>query len=196
MKTKILLFITLFFSIISLLSCKDDIELINNGFSSSTPYISSKIGNSTWKDDTSNLGTFYAKVDNMDTPSWIDIVISSDNLNSSSTTLIHNYLFIHINNSDIAKNFTLKDSTIYPLSKFSLMYYENRSVSTPVIFSLFCKAKSGEVVITKCNGVYISGYFKGDVQNQVTSSDVRKSEIYFSRVPISIAKKSLIEDMN
>jgi hypothetical protein len=194
MKTKIFLFITLFFFILSLLSCSDDIELINNGFSVSTPYIASNIGNDTWKEDTSNLGTFYAKVDNIDSPSWIDVVISSDDLNSSSTALIHNYLFIHINNSDLAKNFTLEDSTIYPFSKFSIMYYENRSVSTPISFSLFLRASSGELVITKCDGTYISGYFNGELKNQVTSSDVRPSKIYFSRVPISIAKKSLIED--
>ncbi|MCH3924418.1 MAG: hypothetical protein LKE30_05835 [Bacteroidales bacterium] len=188
MKKTIVLLSILLLGIMFFLSCSDDNDK-DTKIDSSSYNLYSKIGNDYWNENTNNLGTFYVKIPSLDNQSWFDIVISSDNINDSSTSLIHNYAYIHIDNSIITKSFSFSDSIIYPADKFSIQYYKNKSVCLPVSFDLYMKSISGNIVITKNDGVLMSGYFKGELKNQQNSNDIRQSEIRFKDVPISVAKK-------
>ena len=149
-------------------------------------YIHANIGETLWTDTL--LGTCYVKIPQYDNPSWFDVVLSSDDLNSPQTKVIKNYFYLHVNMPQAKSSFEFNAPVVF-YGGFNIIYYENKlTTSESAEFSLYMTSSSGQIVVTENDGEYLSGYFEGVLTNGVNTEDKRISTVRFNKVPVSLAK--------
>ncbi|MCF0210342.1 MAG: hypothetical protein HUK18_03365 [Bacteroidales bacterium] len=168
-------FLVLFFS-----SCKENNEdkpIKRPVFDASQSFLKASFGNEYWDKPIDSLGTFYARIKDDSSFYGTDIVASSEDINSSATTNIAKYIFIHIDSA----SFYTKQAPI------KVIYYTNRTISDDghqIYGSYFVNISNDSVNAYFNEDSTLSGYYIGNLQNAMNTSDIRKTKIEFNRIPV------------
>lgn len=174
MKRILLFFVFTLSCSIVLSSCEKDGE----GKESSRPlngqYICFSCEGVKWEAAGNALGSCYAKVPQMESPHWCDVVACTDDVTDSDVERYGHYVFLHINLD-----------TAGGAAGFQMEYYKDKSTERQGDFELMMRGLDGRVYIESLDSSEISGYFFGRMQNVVNPSDIRAVRFDFQDVPLS-----------
>lgn len=170
----------LVFCLLLLVSCDGDVEKKHEAkrpvFSMNQTYSMCDFGGEYWDNAIDSLGTCYAVLLS-DKPSYgMDLVLATDNINDPSTTTISHYLFLHIDSANVyAKEPPLK-----------VIYYTNRRSEDghQMFDSYFTNISDEDVFVNFDDSVTVSGYYKGELKDAVSPTDIRRTKIEFNKIPI------------
>lgn len=159
---------------IVLSSCEKDGEREGSARPLNGKYICFSCDGVKWKAAGNALGSCYAKVPQIESPQWCDVVACTEDVTDSDVERYEHYVFLHIS----------LDST-GSATGFQMEYYKDKSTERQGDFELMMRGYDGRVYIENMDVDEISGCFLGRMQNVVNPSDVREVRFDFQDVPIS-----------